>query len=219
MSQKTNGLHAVLSHPAVYDLLQNLLGARRSRERLIRDHIRPREGDYILDIGCGTGELFSQMPPGIRYIGFDLSPAYIDAARERFGDRGRFECMDVADYEVSHEQKQKADLVLAIGILHHLDDSHARALMRTAHAALKPGGRFISLDGTYIDGQSAIARGLISRDRGKSIRTPAAYQALAEAEFGTVNGQVRGDLLFVPYTHYIMECVCQADASHAQELQ
>jgi len=114
--------------------------------------------------------------------------------------------MDVADYKVGQEQ-QKADLVLAIGILHHLDDSHARALMRTAHAALKPGGRFISLDGAYVDGQSAIAHGLIARDRGQSIRTPDAYQALAEAEFGAVKGQVRDDMLYVPYTHYIMECV------------
>ncbi|MCX2893835.1 class I SAM-dependent methyltransferase [Stenotrophomonas lactitubi] len=207
MSQKTDGLHAVLSHPAVYDLLQNLLGARRSRTRLIRDHIRPRQGDHILDIGCGTGELFSQLPPGLRYVGFDLSAPYIEAARKRFGDRARFECMDVADYQVGQEQQQKADLVLAIGILHHLDDSHARALMRTAHAALKPGGRFISLDGAYVDGQSAIAHGLIARDRGQSIRTPAAYQSLAEAEFGSVKGQVRSDMLFVPYTHYIMECV------------
>ena len=118
-----------------------------------------------------------------------------------------FERMDVADYEVGHDQQQKADLVLAVGILHHLDDAHARALMRTAFAALKPGGRFISLDGAYVDGQSAIARALISRDRGQSIRTPAAYHAIAAAEFGTVDGQVRTDLLFVPYTHYIMECV------------
>lgn len=207
MSQKTDGLHAVLSHPAVYDLLQNLLGARRSRARLIRDHIRPRPGDHVLDIGCGTGELFSQLPAGLRYIGFDLSQAYITAARKRFGDRARFECMDVADYEVGQEQQQKADLVLAIGILHHLDDARARSLMRTAHAALKPGGRFISLDGAYVDGQSVIAHALISRDRGQSIRTPSAYQALAEAEFGMVKGQVRNDMLFVPYTHYIMECV------------
>ncbi|OBU56709.1 class I SAM-dependent methyltransferase [Stenotrophomonas maltophilia] len=207
MSQKTDGLHAVLSHPAVYDLLQNLLGARRSRARLIQDHIRPRQGDHVLDIGCGTGELFSQLPAGLHYIGFDLSQAYIEAARKRFGDRARFECMDVADYEVGQELQQKADLVLAIGILHHLDDARARSLMRTAHAALKPGGRFISLDGAYVDGQSAIAHGLISRDRGQSIRTPSAYQALAEAEFGMVKGQVRSDMLFVPYTHYIMECV------------
>lgn len=206
MSQKTDGLHAVLSHPRIYDLLQNLLGAKRSRTRLIRDHIRPRPGDRILDIGCGTGELFSQLPEGLHYVGFDLSEDYIAAARQRH-QQARFECMDVADYRVSGDDERGADLVLAIGILHHLDDDRARALMRTAHAALKPGGRFISLDGTYIDGQSAIAHALIARDRGKSIRTPDAYLSLAQAEFGTVNGRVRGDMLYVPYTHYIMECV------------
>lgn len=206
MAQKTDGFHAVLSYPRIYDLLQNLLGAKRSRAKLIRDHIRPRPGDRILDIGCGTGELFSQLPCGLHYVGFDLSESYIVAARQRHKD-AQFECMDVADYQVAGGDEQGADLVLAIGILHHLDDDRARALMRTARAALKPGGRFISLDGTYVDGQSAIAYALIARDRGQSIRTPDAYRALAEAEFDTVNARVRSDMLYVPYTHYIMECV------------
>lgn len=206
MAQKTDGLHAVLSHPRIYDFLQNILGAKRSRNKLIRDHIRPRAGDRILDIGCGTGELFSQLPEGLHYVGFDLSEPYITAARQRH-QHARFECMDVADYQVTDTDVQGADLVLAIGILHHLDDDRARALMRTAKGALKPGGRFISLDGTYVEGQSAIAHALISRDRGKSIRTPDAYRALAEAEFEAVNARVREDMLYVPYTHYIMECV------------
>lgn len=206
MAQKTDGLHAVLSHPRIYDFLQNLLGAKRARSKLIADHIRPRPGDRLLDIGCGTGELFSQLPDGLHYVGFDLSEPYIEAARHRYG-MAQFECMDVSNYQVAGSDEQRADLVLAIGILHHLDDDQARALMRTAHAALKPGGRFISLDGTYVDGQSTIARALISRDRGQSIRTPEAYRALGEAEFDKVEARVRTDMLYVPYTHYVMECV------------
>lgn len=206
MSQKTTGLHAVLSHPKVYDLLQNLLGARHSRAKLINDHIRPRAGDRILDIGCGTGELFSQMPDGIHYVGFDLSPDYISAARRQHGRHARFECMDVADYQLAQSEQQGADLVLAIGILHHLDDDRAEALVKTAHAALKPGGRFISLDGAYVDGQSPVARALIARDRGQSIRTPNAYLALAQTSFRNASGRIRDDMLHVPYTHYIMEC-------------
>ena len=126
--------------------------------------------------------------------------------QHRYG-MAQFECMDVSNYQVAGSDEQRADLVLAIGILHHLDDDQARALMRTAHAALKPGGRFISLDGTYVDGQSTIARALISRDRGQSIRTPEAYRALGEAEFDKVEARVRTDMLYVPYTHYVMECV------------
>ncbi len=40
MAQQTDGLHAVLSNPAVYDFVQAVFGAGRSRRLLVLDHIR-----------------------------------------------------------------------------------------------------------------------------------------------------------------------------------
>lgn len=202
MAQKTDGLHAVLSAPGTYDLLQSILGASRARRRMVSDHIRPGPGSIILDIGCGTGELLPYLPSGIDYHGFDLSQRYIDAACQR--ERGTFECMDIADYRPNGGAS--ADVVLSIGVLHHLDDDVAAGLLKTAFDCLKPGGRFISMDGTLVDGQSRIARAIVLRDRSQNIRTPESYARLAHLAFDDVKFTVQADLLYVPYTHCILEC-------------
>ncbi len=205
MAQKTNGLHAILSAPMMYDLLQSALGAGKARRRFSREYIRAREGDTVLDIGCGTGELLPHLPGGIEYHGFDLSPRYIEAARKRHPRGGTFECMDIADYHPASGAPE-ADIVLAVGILHHLDDDLAAKLIRTAYDQLRPGGRFVSLDGTLIPGQSTIARNLVLRDRGQNIRTPEAYAGLARQAFTEVTCDIRTDMLRVPYTHCILQC-------------
>jgi hypothetical protein len=71
---------------------------------------------------------------------------------------------------------------------------------------LRPGGRLITFDGTLIDDQSSLARALVLRDRGQNIRRPEEYGQLASAEFTVINRSVRHDLLYVPYTHCILEC-------------
>ncbi|MBD9468871.1 class I SAM-dependent methyltransferase [Pseudoxanthomonas sp. PXM01] len=205
MSQVTHGIRSILSHPAIYDLTQNILGAGRSRKKLVKDYIRAEPRDQLLDIGCGTAELLPYLPEDIDYVGFDLSPRYIEAARKRYGARARFECMDIADFD-DDMVKDGADIVLAIGILHHLDDELAHALIDTAWSKLRPGGRLITLDGTLTDSQSGLARSLILRDRGQNIRSPEGYRALAGTDFSSVHLTVREDMLFVPYTHCIMEC-------------
>lgn len=205
MSQITHGIRSILSHPSVYDFTQSVLGAGRSRKKLVRDYIRAKPGDILLDIGCGTAELIPYLPADIEYVGFDLSSQYIEAARRRYGTRARFKCMDIAQFNDTLI-KDGADIVLAIGILHHLDDEPALALIRTAWSKLKPGGRLVTLDGTLTGTQSRMARHIILRDRGQNIRTPAGYRELAEQEFSSVRATVREDMLFVPYTHCILEC-------------
>ena len=65
----------------------------------------------------------------------------------------------------------------------------------------------MSLDGCFADGQSRFARWMLRRDRGQFVRELPGYLRLAEAVFPTVTPAVRHDLLRIPYTVAILECV------------
>lgn len=195
-------LRGVLDTADVYSLFRRLVIAT-PEDLSVRAHVRAQKGDRILDIGCGPADVLAFLPD-VSYVGFDASPRYVAAARRRFGDRGEFHCRDVTEAEV--DVRAAFDIVLATGVLHHLDDAKVVHLFRLAHQALVPGGRLVTLDGCYTEHQSFGARTILSWDRGKYVRTESAYVALARAVFDDVAVTIRSDLLRIPYTHIILEC-------------
>ena len=203
MAQVTTGIRAMLSHPLVYNALQSLMGFEKARARFVHDHVRPFPGMRILDLGCGTAEILRALPTDIVYVGYDMSPEYIAAARKRFPGRGTFHCRLLEHAEVA--TLEPFDLVLGIGVLHHLDDVTARQFMAVAKAALKRGGRIYTVDPCFAPDQNPIARFLISRDRGLHVRDAEGYRALPQG----LDTEVTGMLVhhtWIPYTHWNMEC-------------
>ena len=160
------------------------------------------QGDGILDIGCGTGEIL-ELLGGQRYFGFDPSESYIDAARARFGKDADFH---VGSVSTPPALEGGFDLAIAFGVLHHLDDSEARTLVGLAHDQLRSGGRLITLDPVLVPGQHPVARALARRDRGDFVRSPDGYLALASGRFESVQITEHHDYLRVPYSHLAMEC-------------
>src|SRR5438094_940237 len=119
------GLYDLLSLPAFYRWSQNITWRQSGAEFLI-GYGQPVAGEKVLDIGCGPGNRFSELPE-VQYTGFDLSQEYIDEARRRHGSRARFFCGDVGSVGLDSE-KATYDLVLAYGVLHHVDDERASRL-------------------------------------------------------------------------------------------
>jgi hypothetical protein len=87
-----------------------------------------------------------------------------------------------------------------------LDDTEALQLFWVANAALKPGGRVITIDGCFTPDQSPSARYVLSQDRGQNVRTKEGYLQIASQVFPVVDVSIRHDLLRIPYTHIILEC-------------
>jgi cyclopropane fatty-acyl-phospholipid synthase-like methyltransferase len=195
-------LTEILSLPAGYRLFRRLVGGRL--EEYVAEYVRPRAGDKVLDLGCGPGDMLRYLP-SVDYLGLDISREYIEAAKKRFGSTGRFLCADVGLATLEQERNQ-FDLVLATGVLHHLDDQRAARLFELARVALRPGGKLITYDGCYVPEQSRLARWVLSKDRGKFVRSRDEYVQLASAHFSIVQPHVRHDLLRIPYTHLIMFC-------------
>lgn len=203
MSHRASGPYRFLEMSALYEVLQRVLGADAARKRFVSQVLRLASGMHILDIGCGPGSIVNYLPADIAYTGYDLNAGYIETARQRYGSRARFFHARVGE-EPAEIEASSFDLVIAKGILHHLNDDEARQLLRAAFRYVRPGAFFVSLDGVRHEGQNLFSRVLISLDRGGAVRDPQGYERLVREQTSEVEGLLVTDWLAVPYSHYIM---------------
>ena len=203
MTEVSTGIRSVLAHPSVYELWSRAVGGVRARRILVNDYVRPRDGDRILDVGCGPGGVVEYLPSAVEYVGVDLNPDYIASARARFAT-GRRE-FRVGDAGSLDSDLRGYNIVMVFALLHHLDDTAAHGLFRLAAGALVEGGRLVTVDPVLTPDQSAAARAVVVRDRGQNVRTREEYLGLAAESFTDVSANIRSDLLRIPYTHCILE--------------
>lgn len=191
----------ILSYPQLYRTFQRMI--RSDPSRLPDQILRIQPGQRVLDIGCGPADILSRLPAGIEYCGFDMESRYIEAARLRYGHRGSFFVRAVTPDAV--DDLGKFDVVISLGVLHHLNDHDADTVIASAAKVLRPAGRLITLDGAYVKGQNPIARLLLKMDRGRHVRTPAAYLEIARRHFSDPKASVFHDLHAIPYTLCVIE--------------
>ena len=99
-----------------------------------------------------------------------------------------------------------ADIVIAVSVLHHLDDEEAADCIQFAYKALKRGGRFIFHDPCWIPNQGAFSKHIMSHDRGRNIRTEQQYRQLAAKFFANVDAWVDTKPMRIPYVTVVLEC-------------
>lgn len=199
----TDRISTVLSQPRLYLLNQFLLGGMHARKVVIQNYVRPHPGMRVLDIGCGPAYTASYFPKS-EYYGFDLSRRYIEFANSRYSSQGKF-FAQLFD-EAALAWLPSIDVVLMLGLLHHLDDESARQLLSLARRSMKQGGALFTVDGVYEPGQPWITRYLLDRDRGKFVRNREGYIRLANQVFTNVAASTRNDLFYIPYSAIILQC-------------
>ncbi|MBD1392497.1 class I SAM-dependent methyltransferase [Mucilaginibacter glaciei] len=108
-------------------------------------------GEHILDLGCGTGHLTSEIQKqGGIVTGIDASAEMIKKARDTFHNVDYF----VADGTDFHFD-DPFDAIFSNATLHWIKD--ADAMMKCVHDALKPGGRFVAEMGGKGNVQQTVA--------------------------------------------------------------
>ena len=91
----------------------------------------------VLEIGSSVGTLLRFLPAGADFVGLELDDDAVAFARARY-PAATFLQLPIEEYE---PEPETFDLVVATEVLEHLENP-AEAL-RTAHRALRSGGRFV----------------------------------------------------------------------------
>ena len=130
------------------------------------DLLKPQQGERILDLGCGTGQLTAKInEAGAEVVGIDASAEMIAQARKNFPDIA-FQVADARDYRTD----QLFDGVFSNAALHWVKPAEAAA--KTIAAALQPGGRFVGELGGHgnvrqiVAGLQAAMSAAVGRDVG-----------------------------------------------------
>jgi SAM-dependent methyltransferase len=202
--QRESGLHYWLRVPFLYNLFQDAIGAKALHRKFIQSHVRARAGDKVIDIGCGPAKILRWLPD-VDYLGLDVNPAYIASAKRSHAGKGTF---IVGDTKALWDDSRfrDADIVIGLGILHHLGDNEAAHCIRFAHRALKPGGRFVCFEACWVPNQGFLSRYIMSKDRGQNIRTEQMYRQFTENVFKKVDAWIDPKPLRIPYVMIFLDC-------------
>ena len=203
VAQVTSGFRRLLSSARLYQSLQDFVG-KHNRQHFVDTYVQPGTDDVLLDVGCGTGEVADYLPAETKYVGVDLSSKYIEHAKSRRGDRGTFICSSLSEMDM--QSLGSPTIMLASGLLHHLEDEEVTQLFQDANRVMAHGARLITIDPCLLEQTHPLARLLIRMDRGQNVRTPSDYRGLADRVFHHVEQVVRRDLFRVPYDHAILTC-------------
>lgn len=192
----------ILKAAELYHIYQVAGGFFGARVKAFNDYLDFEKVHRIFDIGCGPGHIVRHIPKHIDYIGFDTAEEYIGYANKKFKGNRKFLCENFDKSTV--DKYGQPDLILMNGVLHHMDDLTACAVLSDAAQVLPDHGTFFSLDGCFTENQNFISHYLLKHDRGEFVRTPDEYKKLVKSAFSTANIAIRSDLSWIPYTFAIV---------------
>ena len=121
----------------------------RGRDRRLR----------VLEVACGTGRTAAQLLralPDASYVGVDLSPYYVEVARERLGGDGRVR-FTTANAESLPFGDASFDAVVCVYLFHELPRNARRRVWSEMRRVLRPGGCLVVEDSLQLEDAPELA--------------------------------------------------------------
>ncbi|MFE3903665.1 class I SAM-dependent methyltransferase [Streptomyces sp. NPDC059153] len=124
----------------------NLEDAQRDKLDLVCRKLALKEGDRLLDVGCGWGSMaiHAAREYGARVTGVTLSVEQAAYARKRIAEEGLTDRIEIRVQDYRDVRDGPYDAISSIGMAEHVGSVRFREYADDLYALLKPGGRLLN---------------------------------------------------------------------------
>ncbi|MEV7277954.1 cyclopropane-fatty-acyl-phospholipid synthase family protein [Streptomyces sp. NPDC093111] len=124
----------------------SLEDAQRDKLDLIARKLRLKEGDRLLDVGCGWGSMaiHAAREYGARVVGVTLSREQAAFARKRIAEEGLTDRIEIRVQDYRDVTDGPFDAISSIGMAEHVGTVQYREYADALYGLLKPGGRLLN---------------------------------------------------------------------------
>ncbi|MFD3947805.1 class I SAM-dependent methyltransferase [Streptomyces sp. NPDC058579] len=124
----------------------NLEDAQRDKLDLIARKLGLKEGDRLLDVGCGWGSMaiHAAREYGAQVVGVTLSREQAAFARKRIAEEGLTDRIEIRVQDYRDVKDGPYDAISSIGMAEHVGEVRYREYADILHSLLKPGGRLLN---------------------------------------------------------------------------
>lgn len=132
---------AVFSHGA-----KTLEEAQRDKLELVCSKLRLKEGQRVLDVGCGWGAfvIHAAREHGVRAVGITLSAPQAELARARVAQAGLADRVEIRVADYRDLAGERYDAIASIGMVEHVGSSKIDVYARKLAELLEPHGRLLN---------------------------------------------------------------------------
>ncbi|MFI6726161.1 cyclopropane-fatty-acyl-phospholipid synthase family protein [Streptomyces sp. R-74717] len=124
----------------------SLEDAQRDKLDLVCRKLALKEGDRLLDVGCGWGSMaiHAAREYGARVTGVTLSVEQAAYARKRIAEEGLTDRIEIRVQDYRDVRDGPYDAISSIGMAEHVGSVRFREYADDIYALLKPGGRLLN---------------------------------------------------------------------------
>jgi cyclopropane-fatty-acyl-phospholipid synthase len=125
---------------------QTLEGAQEEKLETVARKLALKEGDRVLDVGCGWGSfpLWAATKHGASVVGITLSPPQAERARRRAEEAGVADRVEIRVMDYRDLGGERFDAIASIGMVEHVGEEQIDVYARTLAGLLEPGGRLLN---------------------------------------------------------------------------
>jgi cyclopropane-fatty-acyl-phospholipid synthase len=123
-----------------------LAEAQETKLELVCTKLGLREGERVLDVGCGWGSfvIHAAQRHGVRALGVTLSASQAELAKRRVAEAGVADRVEIREADYRELAAEPFDAIASIGMVEHVGENRIDEYAARLAALLKPGGRLLN---------------------------------------------------------------------------